>query len=353
MSGATPVLKPLNEQVIVITGASSGIGLTTAREAVKAGARVVVSSRNEEAIAQLERELSMGDAGQRRALAVVCDVTSEDQVRKLARTAVETFGGFDTWVNNAGVSIYGWIEEIEREDMRQLFETNFWGVVHGSLAALEHLKGRGGAIINIGSTLSDRAIPLQGIYSASKFAVRGFTDAFRMEVEKAGYPVSVTLIKPAAIDTPYVQHAKNYLPAEPNNPPPVYAPEVVASAILHCASNPERDMFAGGAGAMFSFMEKAMPRRTDHAMEAVLFRQQQKDEPAEPRGDAGLYRPAGPVLEERGKYEGKVFHSSPYTAAKMNRGLVALGAGVGVGVLAATLLSHRRDDEHERDDRLH
>lgn len=330
-------LKPLWEQTIVITGATSGIGLATARAAIATGAKVVVASRNAEAVQQLENELS--HIGQ--ALGVVCDVTNEEDVRNLAQAAVERFGGFDTWVNNAGVSIYGKIEEVDREDMRQLFETNFWGVVHGSLAALEYLKTHGGAIINVGSTLSDRVIPLQGMYCASKFAVRGFTDALRMEAEKSGYPVSLTLIKPAAIDTPYVQHAKNYLPEEPQNPPPIYAPEVVAKTILHCATVPERDMFAGGAGAMFSLMEKLIPGPTDKVMEVALFEQQQRDEPAEPRGDGSLYHSSGPMLEERGNYSGTVLENSPYTTISMNRGLVGI-AVLGLGLVAAMLLTPRR-----------
>jgi NAD(P)-dependent dehydrogenase (short-subunit alcohol dehydrogenase family) len=334
-----PKLKPLNEQVMVITGASSGIGLATARAAAKAGATVVVASRNAEAVETLAREIR--DAGGR-ALGALCDVTEESDVRRLAETVIAQYGGFDTWVNNAGVSIYGLIEEVETEDMKQLFETNFWGVVHGSRAALEHLKVRGGAIINVGSTLSERVIPLQGIYCASKFAVRGFTDALRMEVEKAGYPVAVTLVKPAAIDTPYVRHAKNYLPEEPQNPPPVYAPEVVVEVILHCATHAERDMFAGGAGALFGWMEKFMPRATDRAMEATLFDIQQKHgEDAEPRGNAGLYQPGVPVLRERGEYDGPVVPVSPYNKMKMHREAIGLAA-VGAGLLAFALVGAAR-----------
>jgi NADP-dependent 3-hydroxy acid dehydrogenase YdfG len=334
-------LKPLNEQVMVITGATSGIGLTSARDAVKAGAKVVFCARDAEAVQQLEQDLnSHGEA-----LGVVCDVTNEDDVRNLARAAIDRFGVIDTWVNNAGVSIYGKLEDIEVADMRQLFEINFWGVVHGSLTALEHLKTRGGAIINIGSALSERAIPIQGIYCASKFAVRGFTDALRMEVEKSHYPVVVTLIKPSAIDTPYIKHAKNYLPEEPINPPPVYAPDLVADVILHCAVHPERDMFVGAGGAGFGLMEKLMPRLTDKGLEATFFDLQQTGEPAKPRGDASLYRPSGPELQERGGYPGRVFENSPYTAAKINRdvlGLAALGAGIGLGVLAAAYFAPRR-----------
>ncbi|MES2464008.1 MAG: SDR family oxidoreductase, partial [Armatimonadota bacterium] len=304
-----PNLKLLAEQVIVITGATSGIGLATARAASKAGAKVVVAARSSADVQRLAAELSATNP----ALGVVCDVSREDDVQNLAQQAIERFRGFDTWVNNAGVSIYGRIEDVDIDDMRRLFETNYWGVVNGSLAALDHLKARGGAIINIGSALSERVIPLQGTYCASKFAVRGFTDALRMEIEKSGYPIAVTLVKPAAIDTPYVQHAKNYLPQEPKNPPPVYAPEVVAEVILHCAITPERDRYAGGGAATgFGWLEKLLPRATDRVMEAVFFDQQQKNEPARPRGDASLYQPSDPSLQERGGYEGMVIPVSPY-----------------------------------------
>jgi NADP-dependent 3-hydroxy acid dehydrogenase YdfG len=183
--------KRLAEQVIVITGASSGIGLATARMAAKKGARLVVAARNENALRQLTQEIR--DAGSEGAC-VVADVGDEAQVREIARVAQERFGGFDTWVNNAGIGIYGPLQEGTIEDYRRLFDTNFWGVVYGSLEAVRHLSERGGSLINVGSTVSDRALFLQGMYSASKHAVKGFTDALRMEVEQAGKPVSVTLI---------------------------------------------------------------------------------------------------------------------------------------------------------------
>jgi NAD(P)-dependent dehydrogenase (short-subunit alcohol dehydrogenase family) len=118
-----------------------------------------------------------------------------------------------------------------------VFETNYWGTVHGCRVALEHLRHRGGALINVGSVLSKRAFPMQGAYSASKHAIKGFTDALRMELMRDRAPVSVTLIKPAAIDTRHAHHAKNYLPMQPKNPPPLYAPEVVARVVLHAPSS--------------------------------------------------------------------------------------------------------------------
>ncbi|MGE5623098.1 MAG: SDR family NAD(P)-dependent oxidoreductase, partial [Bacillota bacterium] len=156
-------LKKLSEQVIVITGATSGIGLTTARRAAERGARVVLAARNEDALKQLTFELSKRG---HEAVHVVADVGIEEDVRKIAQAAIQRFGGFDTWVNNAGISIFGRLEDVPLEDQRKLFQTNFWGVVHGSLVAVEHLKQRGGgAIINLGSEVSDRALPLQGAYS--------------------------------------------------------------------------------------------------------------------------------------------------------------------------------------------
>lgn len=335
-------LKGIEEQTIVITGASSGIGLTTARMAAKRGAKLVLAARNETALQLLTQEL---DSSGCEAVYVAADVGREGDINKIAAEAVVKFGGFDTWVNNAGVSIYGKLEDISTEDFRQLFETNFWGTVYGSLAAARHLKANGGAIINIGSTLSDRAIPLQGMYCASKHAVKGFTDSLRMELEAENAPISVTLIKPAAIDTPYKEHAKNYLQYEPENPPPVYAPETVAEAILHCAENPVRDVFVGAGGKAISLFGKLAPRTTDKVMETTMLNLQKSDNPANGNEKEGLYYPSDDSLRERGDYDGHVSESSIYTKASLHpvvtgAALLALGAGV------AYLASTRNDKIH-------
>ncbi|MBA3804310.1 MAG: SDR family oxidoreductase [Acidobacteria bacterium] len=325
-------LKKLKEQTVVITGASSGIGLVTARMAARAGAQLVLAARSEEALRQLTDEIKSAGG---EAIYVVADVGREEDVRNIADAAIHRFGGFNTWVNNAGVSIYGKLSEIPVEDLRHLFETNFWGVVYGSLAAARHLRGRGGAIINVGSTLSDRAIPIQGMYSASKHAVKGFTDALRMELEADGAPVSVTLIKPGAIDTPYPHHAKNYMEAEPAVPPPVYAPEVVAEAILHCAEHAERDVFAGGGGKAISMTEKYAPRLTDKVMEWTMAEMQKSNEPPRPREDNGLDYPSG-QLQERGGGHAHVSESSLYTTASLHPVLttaLVLGAGLVIAAL--------------------
>jgi short-subunit dehydrogenase len=321
-------LKKLSEQTIVITGASSGIGLVTARMAARRGARLVLAARSEMALRKLTDEIK-AQGGE--AVYTVADVSREEDVRRIASTALQHFGGFDTWVNNAGVSIYGRVLDVSMEDHRQLFETNYWGLVLGSRVAAEHLRARGGAIINVGSSLSDRAIPLQGTYCASKHAVKGYTDALRMELEEEDAPISVTLIKPSAIDTPYKEHAKNYLPVEPENPPPVYAPETVAEAILYSAEHAERDIFIGAGGKAMSVGGKYAPRLTDKVMEAALFDVQQTEKPSSEDKHRGLYEPSGD-LKERGGYEGHVAESSLYTKASLHplvtSAVVLLGSGL-------------------------
>ena len=238
-------LKTLDRQVVVITGATSGIGLSTTRrrprEAHNAGAR------NEEALKSVCDDLAGKGA---KTAYVVADVGVEADVRAIAAAAIARFGGFDTWVNDAGVSIFGEITQTPIEDQRRLFETNYWGVVYGSLIAVEHFRERpgGGALINLGSVLGDLAIPLQGAYSASKHAVKGFTNVLRMELMREGAPVSVTLIRPSAIDTPYKDHARNLTGAPVKNPSPVYAAPLVAQAILYAAEHKTRELSVGASG---------------------------------------------------------------------------------------------------------
>jgi len=335
-------LKKLDEQVMVITGASSGIGLATARMAARNGARLVLAARNEPALRQLVSEIER-NGGQ--AVHVAADVGREEDVRAIARTAVERFGGFDTWVNNAGGSIYGRLLDTPTADFHRLFDTNFWGVVYGSLEAARHLRDRpgryGGAIINLGSEVSDRALPLQGMYASSKHAIKGFTDALRMELEEAGAPISVTLIKPTAIATPFPEHAQNYLEQEPALPPPLYAPEVVAETILHCAEIPERDVFVGGPAKQHSLLGAVAPRLTDWLMELLYFRKQKSGRPPNHSDDA-LYEPTT-GLQERGQSPGRVRESSVYTQASLHpvlTGTLLLGAGL----TAAALLGRAAGD---------
>jgi short-subunit dehydrogenase len=269
-------LKPLSDQVIVITGASSGIGLTTAEMAARRGARVVLSSRNEgDLLEAVTRIRSNGG----RAFHIVADVADPDAVEAIAILAIEQFGGIDTWVNNAGVGMYGKLTDTPLADKRRLFDVDFWGVVHGCRTAVRHLRAGGGAIVNIGSVASDRAAPLLGIYSAAKHAVKGYTDALRMELERDRIAISVSLVKPASINTPFIEHARSHMEDEPELIPPVYPPEEAALAILTCAERPMRDVLVGGAAKFLSGMGTMAPRTMDAYMEATAFRQQKRGRP--------------------------------------------------------------------------
>lgn len=321
-------LKPIEHQTIVITGATSGIGLSTARLAVERGAAVVLTARDGTGLRRVAKEIRATGG---RAAYAAADVADFEALQGVAELAVREFGGFDTWINNAGVSIYGRIEDVPVDDARRLFDTNYWGVVNGCKVAVPHLRRTGGALVNVGSTLSDRSIPLQGHYSASKHAVRAFTDALRMELEKDDAPISVSLVKPSGIDTPFTEHASNYMDVEPTLPPPVYAPAVVARTILECAERPVRDVYVGAGGKMIGMLEN-VPGVADRLMTATMFDMQRRaDEPTpEDRADA-LYEPMGG--RERGRYDGHVLQSSAYTAATLHPiatmlGLAALGAGI-------------------------
>lgn len=322
-------LKPLADQVIVITGASSGIGLATARKAAKAGAAVVLAARNGEALRAICEDINMQGG---RAHAVVADVGDPADVEKIARAAVARFERFDTWINDAGVGLYGELAETSLADHERLFRTNYFGVVNGSLEAVKHFRthGRPGAVINVGSALSDVAVPLMGAYSASKHAVKGFTDALRLEVLRDKAPVSVTLIKPSSISTPFADHARNLMDKAAAAAHPLYSPEVVADAILHAAVHPVRDIVVGAGARPMAIGSAAAPILVDRVMARVMPRPTRRGD--KPLHDS-LHEPGVDGLTESETLRGRRF--SVYTEAQKRPGLtLGLGALAVVGLAA-------------------
>ncbi|MGH7665030.1 MAG: SDR family oxidoreductase [Gemmatimonadaceae bacterium] len=334
-----PSLRPIDEQVIVITGASSGIGLATARLAAARGACVVLAARNgrdlERAVESIRR-----DGG--RAVHIVADVAEEQAAERIADAATREFGRIDSWVNNAAVAMYGRVTELPVDDMRRQMDVNFWGQVYGGRAAVRHMRGRGGALINVASAVAERAIPLQGIYCAAKHALKAFTDTLRMELEEEGVPISVSLVKPGSIDTPFFQKARSYIGVEPQPVPPVYAPEVVARTVLECAVRPVRDIIVGGMGMVLSAAETISPRGTDIYMERTTFNSQKTEIPLASGRRDNLYEHVEHDGGERGRYQGHVMRSSMYTEIALHPRAATLAA-VGAGLLLVAGFRARRD----------
>jgi len=266
--------RPLAHQVVVVTGASQGIGRTTALELGRRGARVVVAARNETALRTLATEIET-DGGE--VEWVVADVAEFEQVEEIGRRAIDRFGAVDTWVNNAAVSAYGTIEQLTSDELDRIVRVNLVGQLYGCKVAVGCMKRHGGTIVNLGSALSDRAVPLQSTYVATKHGVAGFTEALRLELAHQHDRIDVVLIQPSSTNTPLFNWARSKLGVQPMPIPPVYEPAVVATAICHAAEHGGREIVVGGWGKLLTVAQWISPTLLDRYMlqGARAFRQQE------------------------------------------------------------------------------
>ena len=337
------MVRPLAQQTIVITGATSGIGLATTRHLSEQGAAMFLIARNEEALRTLTEELR---GKGRRADFAVADVADRAALDAASNRAIELLGGYDTWINDAGIFLYGKLLDTPLEDQHRLMDVNYWGTVHGSTIAAGHLKEKGGAIINVGSVLGEFAIPFQGSYCATKFAVKGFTEAFRRELAHDRLPISLTLIKPAAIQTPIAEHARNLLGSVGTRlPPPTYDPHLVARAIAHACTHRVRDITVGGlGGGALVVANRLAPRTVDWISARAGRAVQTSDQPGREERRDNIYEPREDLAEESSLDVAKRRTSllleaqlrpatTAATAALVLGGLAAVAVGAGLSAM--------------------
>jgi short-subunit dehydrogenase len=289
-SEVTPMPRPLSDQVVVITGASSGIGRETALEFGRAHASVVLAARNAEALEEVGRQIErLGGTAE----PVVTDVSRWAEVDALASRAVGRFGRIDTWVNNAAVSEYATVEQMTPTEIERIVHVNLLGQIYGSKAAAARMVRAGeGTIINVGSALSERAIPLQSVYCATKHGVLGFSEALRLELAHDHPGIKVTLVMPSSINTPLFDLARSKMGVKPMPIPPIYEPRVVAEAVLFAAEHPRRTITVGGSGKFMTLLDRLSPELVDWYMLQGdrMWKNQRTDLPDEP-GD-NLFEPS-------------------------------------------------------------
>ncbi|MEW6494219.1 MAG: SDR family oxidoreductase [Cyanobacteriota bacterium] len=297
-------LKPINEQVAAVVGASSGIGRETALQFAARGAKVVVSARSESGLNSLVDEISQqgGDVS-----AVPADVTVFDQVKAIADYTVEQYGRLDSWVYLAAVALYATFEQTTAEEFKRIIDVNLMGQVYGAMAALPHLKREGrGALIHISSLEARRSLPFHSAYAAAKHGIDGFLEALRLELLHEKLEISVTNVMPASINTPLFDKARTKLGVKPMGMPPIYQPHLVAEAILRAAEHPTRDVVVGGAGKMMLLGQRLSPHLMDTYMLATGFKSQRTHESKSEDAPDNLFAPI-PGFD---RVEGDLYRSS-------------------------------------------
>ncbi len=308
-------LKPIEQQVVVVVGASSGIGREAALRFARQGAKVVVAARSEAGLQSLVEEIQR-EGGE--ATAIAADVTSFADMQAVAERAATTYGRLDTWVHAAAVAVYATFEQTTPEEFRRVIEVNLVGQAHGAMAALPHLRREGrGALIHISSIEARRAFPYHSAYAASKHGIDGFLEVLRVELRREGVPIAVTNVMPAGINTPLFNKARTKLGVKPMPAPPIYQPNTVADLILYAAEHPTRDLIAGGAGRAFLLNQRLSPRLMDAIVTRFGFRVQETDEPKSVDAPTNLFAPIQGYDRVEGDFSDQALRRSLYNWLEM------------------------------------
>lgn len=326
--------------VVVITGASAGVGRATAREFARMGCSIGLIARDEERLASTAQEVeSLGG----RALPLSVDVADAEQVEDAARQVEDRLGPIDVWVNNAMTSVFGSVEETSEDEFKRVLEVTYLGYVYGTKAALRRMAPRNrGAIVQVGSALAYRGIPLQAAYCSAKHAIQGFTDSLRTELLHDRSSVRVVMAQMPALNTPQFEWVRSKLPRRAKPVPPIFQPEVAAEAIVAAAISEKREVFVGGSTWKVILFNRLFPGLADRYLARTGYDSQQTDEAeAEERPD-NLYNAPPGGYAAHGRFDTVAKRASVAWWTKEHRGGLLAGAALlGAGYLAAQKLRYR------------
>lgn len=322
-------------EVVVITGASAGVGRATAQAFAHQGAHIGLLARGPDGLEATRREVeSLGG----RAIALPTDVADAAQVEQAAENVEREFGPIDIWINNAMVSVFSPVKEMMPDEYKRVTEVTYLGVVYGTLAALQRMLPRNrGVIVQVGSALAYRGIPLQSAYCAAKHAIQGFHDSLRSELIHDKSNVRVTMVQLPAMNTPQFSWVKSRLPRKPQPVPPIYQPEIGAEAILYLAHNERREMYVGYPTVEAIVGNKIAPGFGDWYLARNGYDAQQTDEPVEPDRQDNLWQPVPGDHGAQGTFADRATASSPQLWMNMNRKWLALGSGALAGLMIGLL----------------
>jgi len=325
-------------EVIVVTGASAGVGRAVVRRFAREGADIALLARGEDGLEGARRDVE--EAGGR-ALVLPTDVARWDEVDRAAARTEEAFGPIDIWINNAMTSVFSPVREMKPDEYRRVTEVTYLGTVHGTLAALHRMLPRDrGTIVQVGSALAYRGIPLQSAYCAAKHAIQGFMDSLRCELIHEARHVHVTMVQLPAMNTPQFGWVKSRLPRKAQPVPPIYQPEVAADAIFWAAHNERRELWVGAPTVKAILGDRVAPGLLDRFLANMGYDAQQTSEPEDPNRPDNLWQPVAGDHGSHGTFGDRASDRSPQLWTAIHRKSVTVGALVGIGLgLAAVRLS--------------